>query len=554
MPTKRFNPVSIQLAMLVGLMTVPLASTGQSSATGTQGMVSSAHPIATEAGLTILRQGGNAFDAAIAIAATLNVVEPMMSGMGGYGTIVTYDVRQGEAQFLNCSAHIPFAVDSDVYRAPTPGYLDNRTGAKAVSTPGNVPAWAVMHNRYGAVEWESLFAPAIDAAKNGYEIDDRSARMIAFAWEEFPDHAQVIYGSDGSPLREGDTLIQKDLANSLSLIAQQGIGVIQDGELAVAIDKAMKEAGGFLALDDLKKAKGEWFDPISIDYRGYQVITASPPSTAFPSLIRLGLMSQFDNAALGHNSVEYLHRFAEVTKHGFWCRLKYAGDPDFTPPPLEMLLSETYWAEQIAKIDLDRASTFNPPDIETTSGMHTTHFVVADSQGNVVSATQTLGNLFGSRIMPEGTGIWLNNSLAYCTFEPPGNPMDAHAGHHKLSGDCPTIIMKDGKPWVAIGTPGGHTIGQTVAQMVMNLIDFGMDIQEAINAPRVSFVEPNGFAVESGVDEEVREQLEAMGHRLKIVGGLGNAHGLAIEYDDTGKPIRFTGAADPRGTGVAKGH
>ena len=195
---------------------------------------------------------------------------------------------------------------------------------------------------------------------------------------------------------------------------------------------------------------------------------------------------------------------------------------------------------------------FVPPAF--SGGNHTTHFVVADRWGNVVSATQTLGNPFGSRIMPEGTGIWLNNSLQYSTFEPPGNPMDALPGRRKLSGDCPTIIIKDGRPWAALGTPGGHTIGQTVPQMVMNLIDFRMDIAAAIAAPRVSFVEPDVLAVEEGIPEDVRAALAALGHHVRIVRALGNAHGLTIAYGPGGRPAHFRGAADPRGHGEARGY
>jgi gamma-glutamyltranspeptidase/glutathione hydrolase len=187
-------------------------------------------------------------------------------------------------------------------------------------------------------------------------------------------------------------------------------------------------------------------------------------------------------------------------------------------------------------------------------GKNTTHFVVADRWGNIVSATQTLGNSFGCRIMVEGTGIWLNNSLAYCTFEPKGNPMDAHAGHRKLSGDCPTIVFKNDKPWAALGTPGGHTIGQTVPQIVMNLIDFKMDIQKAIAAPRISFAEPDLILVENRIESLIQNVLKEKGHKIRVVRGLGNAHGLSIEYDSEGKPVRFLGAADIRGMGLAKGY
>ncbi|MFW6198836.1 MAG: gamma-glutamyltransferase, partial [Acidobacteriota bacterium] len=236
----------------------------------------------------------------------------------------------------------------------------------------------------------------------------------------------------------------------------------------------------------------------------------------------------------------------------YWARLRWAGDPAVQPPPLEVLLAAPYWEGVVAGIDPDHARPFEAP---TTFGAdaHTTHFVVADGEGNVVSATQTLGNSFGARIMPPGTGIWLNNSLAYSTFEPAGNPMDAFPGRHKLSGDVPLFVMRDGRVEVAIGTPGGHTIAQTVPQMVMNVIDFGMDIRAAISAPRIAFVEPDVLAVEEAVAPAVRRGLEELGHRVRTVGALGNAHGLAIEYGAAGVPVRFSGGADPRGEGEARG-
>jgi len=524
---------------------------GTVSASGTRGMVSSAHPLASQAGVEILRAGGNAFDAAVAVAAALNVVEPQNSGIGGYGTIVIYDAGKREARFLNPSGRIPFAVDSDAFRAPTPNYLENRRGAKAVSTPGNLHAWEAMSKTYGKLPWRDVLAPAIRLADEGFVLSDGGARTIAGAFDSFPPHARAIYGVNGRAPAAGDRLVQKDLAGSLRLIQAQGAPALYGGPLGKAIDAAMKQAGGFLAMKDLEADRAEWWKPISIPYRGYEVVSASPPANTFDYLVRLGMMSRFDVAALGHNTTAYLHRFAEVTKHGFWVRLRYAGDPDVNPPPLGMLLSEKYWAGQVQRIDLAHASTFTYPG---APDRHTTHFVVADQWGNVVSATQTLGNTFGSRIMPEGTGIWLNNSLAYCTFEPKGNPMDAHAGRRKLSGDCPTIVMRNGRPWVAIGTPGGHTIGQTVPQMVMNLIDFKMDIAQAIAAPRISFVEPDQLAVESGISETVRRELAAMGHKVQVTRGLANATGLTIEYDKSGRAVRFTGAADPRGQGRAIGY
>lgn len=521
---------------------------------GRAGLVTSAHPLATEAGLEILRAGGNAFDAAVAIAAALNVVEPPMSGLGGYGTILVYEARAKRIRFLNPSGRIPAATNSDAFRAPTPDYLENRRGAKAVSTPGNLHAWEAMSKEYGALPWARLFEPAIRLAGEGFVLDEGAADLLKSAFSSFPRHAQQIYGRDGQPLAAGARLVQADLARSFRVIAEQGAGALYGGALGEAIDQSMREAGGFLSITDLASDRAEWWDPIKIRYRGYDVYTASPPANSFDYLVRLGMMSRFNPKTLRHNSAAYLHRFAEVTKHGFWVRLRWAGDPEINPPPLDRLLSEPYWKEAVAKIDPTRASPFVPPTTFGTPDSHTTHFVVADRWGHVVSATQTLGNAYGSRIMPPGTGIWLNNSLAYCTFEPKGNPMDAHAGRRKLSGDCPTIIVKDGRVWAALGTPGGHTIGQTVPQMVLNLIDDHMDIARAVAAPRVSFVEPDVLAVEEGVPVAVRDELTRLGHNVRVVRALGNAHGLTIEYGRGGAPIRFLGAADPRGSGAAKGY
>jgi len=548
------NNAKLQVGLLFICLATSTSVSEEQPATGKSGMVSSAHALASQAGIDILRAGGNAFDAMVAVAAALNVVEPDMSGIGGYGTIMIYDAVKREAQFLNPSGRIPAGVNSDAFRAPTPNYEENRRGAKAVSTPGNAHAWEALWKAKGRLKWPQLLAPAITLAEDGFPIDRRLQESIASGWNSFPPQARAFYGRDGRALVEGDRLVQKDLACSLRLISEQGAKAIYGGPVGAAIDSAMKRRDGFLRLQDLLEHKTEWWAPILIRYRGYNVATASPPANSFDYLVRLGMMAQFDNVAAGHNSVAYLHRFAEATKHGFWVRLRYAGDPEVNPPPLSRLLSAAYWKEETAKIDPARAQPFVPPSALPEGDGHTTHFVVADQWGNVVSATQTLGNAFGARIMPEGTGIWLNNSLAYCTFEPKGNPMDAHAGRRKLSGDCPTIIMRDGIPWVAIGTPGGHTIGQTVPQMVMNLIDFKMDVLQAIAAARISFSEPDTLAVEEAIPEQVRQALAAMGHKIRVVRGIGNAHGLAIEYGADRKPVRFTGAADPRGAGKALGY
>ena len=515
------------------------------------GIVSSAHPIATEAGLEILARGGNAFDAAVAIASTLNVVEPMMSGMGGYGTIMVYSADTGSPYYLDASGKIPVGVDPDAYRAPTPNYMENRVGPKAVSTPGATHAWQAMHERFGALPWAGLLQPAITAAEEGYVLDERIAGYIGYAFEEFSEYSKSIYGRDGEPMVAGDRLVQADLGRTLRILADEGPKAIYGGSLGAAIDNAMHESGGFLAMTDLENHEAEWWTPLHLSYRGHDIYTPSAPAGAFPMLERLGMMDRAGAEKMGHNSLAYLHTFAEITKMAYWDRLAFSTDPDIGKPPYDRLFSGEYWQERVDTIDASTARDFDYTGIVSANSENTTHFVVADGDGNIVSATVTLGGLFGSKIMPEGTGFWLNNSLRYCTFEPAGNPMDAHPGRRKMSSDAPSIILKDGRPVAALGTPGGHTITQAVSQMIMNLLVHGMTIEAAISAPRIAFVEPNTLAMEETIPASIRDEMAAMGHDIEVR-NIGNANALAIEYLEDGT-VRFSAASDPRGAGLARG-
>lgn len=531
----------------------PLAA--KPAARGSRGMVAAAHPEAVAAGIAMLEAGGNAFDAAVAVAATLNVVEPMNSGIGGYGTTLIYSANEDKVLFLNSSGRLPAATRADDFRAPSPGWEENRRGAKAVSTPGNAPAWQLMHGRWGSVPWENLFGGAIAAAENGYVLTPNDAELIALAYGEFPPEAQAIYGRDGKSLGAGERLVQADLGATLRRLAAGGAAAIHEGEIGKAIGEEMARRGGFLTAADLAANRAELRPPIEIAYRGVRVLTAAPPATSYSALYRLGLMEKLDLGKLPHNGVEHLHRFAEVSKLGFAVRIAWAGDPGVAPPALDKLFAPEKFAADAAGLDLAKARAYVPPGSQNSAPaiQHTTHFVVADHLGNVVSATQTLGNLFGSRILVPGTGIWLNNSLAYATFEPAGNPMDAHAGRRKLSGDCPTFLFRGDRLWVALGTPGGHTIDQTVPQLVSNLLDFGHDLEKAVASPRIAFADPDGLLVEKSLPAEVRQGLADRGHQLREMRRIGNVHALAIEYGPDGKPASFTGAADPRVDGVAQG-
>ncbi|CAN5687838.1 gamma-glutamyltransferase [soil metagenome] len=534
-----------------------------SPAVGENGMVSSAHPLATEAGLEVLADGGNAFDAAVAVASSLGVVEPMMNGIGGSGATVIYDAESGETRYLGASSRVPETLDLSVFYPPTPGYVENRSGAASISTPGAVNDWEALWEEYGSLGWGRLLQPAIGYAEDGFVLNAENAGWISSEFYNFPAHAQEIYGSGGTPLQTGETLLQEDLGESLRLISERGAGAVYRGELGEAMASAAQRNGGFLTTDDLRRNSAEWKPTIGVDYRGQRVVTAPPPNTSWNSLTRLGVMSQFDSASLGHNSTAYLDLYAQITEQAYYERQEYAVDPEVEPTPLDMLLSESYWSEQAATIDPALAFSNGPPESASvelassrTAGQreHTTHFVVADREGNVVSMTQTLGNIFGSRVMPEGTGIWLNNSISYSRFDATDGSFKVFPGGYRLPGISPTLVMRDGKPRVALGTHGGYYITQTTPQMLMNLIDFDMDIQQAITAPRIAFMEPDSLAVDPSLPDSTFDELASLGYTPYVDEyGLGNAHGLGIEYDDSGEPVRFTGGADPRSDGVAVG-
>ncbi len=509
-----------------------------------QGSIASAHPLATRAGMDILARGGNAFDAAIAVAASLNVVEPMSSGIGGYGTILIYDAKSKLVRFLNPSGRFPVNTNSDLMREPTPGFMKNRVGSKSISTPGNVNAWASMHEKYGSINWQDLFQSAIILADQGFEVSESLSRVIGSAYKDFSPYTQSFYGNNGKPLENGELLIQSDLAKTFRLIAKEGATAFYNGEIAMLIDNEMKRVGSFLSIEDLISNEAEWYEPLIYRYRDFDVYTASLPANSFAAFVNLGLMNQIPGEKLEHNSADYLHLFAEMTKESYKARLLYSFDPEVKEAPLDSILSPEFLRDKIASFDLEKASEFELPF--SPDSRNTTHFVVMDKWGNIVSATQTLGNAFGSRIMVEGTGIWMNNSMAYSTFEPKGNPMDAFPGRHKLSGDCPVIIMKDNLPFAALGSPGGHTITQNVPQIIFNLIDFNMSMQDAIDAPKISFVEPDYILVDNTLSQDIIKSLEMKGHKI-LKGSIGNANGIRIIRDDEGNISGFETGVDSRG-------
>ena len=358
----------------------------------------------------------------------------------------------------------------------------------------------------------------------------------------------------------GDNLVQEDLGKTYELIALKGVDPFYRGEIAVLIDKKMKEIGSFLTIEDLRADVAEWWDPIKIHYKGYEVYTMGTPGNGFSALFALGVMGKFPLQELGHNSEGYLHVLTEVLKESSKVRLRNSGHIEERENIVNNILTDGNFSSIAKSINLTHASNFN--DHSAKDSLNTTHFVVVDRWGNMVSSTQTLGWGFGSKVIIEGTGIWMNSSMAFSTFEPKGNPMDVFPGKYKLSSNSPIIIMKEGRPWAALGTPGGHTIPQNVAQIIVNLIDFRMNMQEAIDSPKLAFfAEEDIVCTEKAIPELVVKSLKLKGHKigndninryLGQSGKVGNAMGIKIFHNKDG--MSFNVGVDKRKDGWSTTH
>jgi gamma-glutamyltranspeptidase/glutathione hydrolase len=525
------------------------------------GAVATAHPLATKAGLEILEKGGNAFDAAVAISATLNVVEPAMSGLGGYGSTLIYDAKSKKISYLNGSGRFPLKANADLMRAPTLDYEKNRKGPKSISTPGNLNSWKTMHSSYGILPWNTLFDSSIKYARDEFLISPWIAFCIESSFDQFSEYSKSFYGINGRPLKEGELLVQKDLAKTYELIAREGAAPFYQGELGKRIHKQIQALGGFLSLDDLKTDVAEWWDPMKVNYNGYDIYTIGTPGNGFSALFSLGVLEQFNLANMKHNSSEYLHLLIEVLKKSSEVRLTHSGSVEERENIVNNILNKDNFVKVARNINLDKASEFNING--SKEGLNTTHFVVVDKWGNIVSSTQTLGLRFGSKVMIEGTGVWMNNSMAFSEFEPKGNPMDVFPGKYKLSSNSPTIIMKSSKPWAVLGTPGGHTIPQNVAQIILNLIVYEMDMQKAIDSPKTAFFDDAKVVLtENGIKELIVSELRQKGHNidsdnivsyLGLGGNIGNAMGVKIIQDNKGN-MNYDVGIDKRRDGWSTTH
>jgi gamma-glutamyltranspeptidase/glutathione hydrolase len=522
-------------------------------ASGSRGMVVSNHPLASAAGAEMLAAGGNAIDAAIATLFTLTVVEPMMVGIIG-GGMAHIRLSDGSHRFIDGQSTVPAAVQPDTYRSK-PGSAhdvfdtvdnENLNGPKAVAVPGSLKAWCETLRRFGTMSLADVMQPAIRHASRGYLVTPYLHECISESANEMLKDKPIsaIFLPNGTPLKAGARVVQSEYAETLGYIAEHGEAALYQGPLGDILVDYMKTHGGFIAKQDLTSYNTVERSPIPADYRGWQILGPPPPAASGVHIAQmLNILEGYDIKASGFGTAETIHLLAEVLKIAFADRAAASGDPDYVNVPVERLTSKAYADERRGLIDPSRAQKWGA-GVEQLEGAHTTHMTAADAFGNVVATTQTINNLFGAKILVPGLGTVPNNYMNL--FDPrPGHALSLSPGKRVTTSMSPVMALRDGKLVYALGLPGGKRIFPSAMQALINLIDHGMSLQEAVEAPRV-WTEGNALEVERAVPERVRAKLASMGHEVvemaTVAGGMN-----AIQFHDDGS---LTGAACWRADGT----
>jgi gamma-glutamyltranspeptidase/glutathione hydrolase len=528
------------------------------------GMVVAQEKIAAQFGADILRQGGNAVDAAVATGFALAVTYPRAGNIGGGGFMVIHSAERNEDVAIDYRETAPSAATRDMYLGADgkPDADKSRNSALGIGVPGTVAGLALALEKYGSGNFTlaQIVKPAIELARNGFIVTDDVADTLPDMYRRmarWTNSVKAFSRTDGAPLRDGDRLTQPDLAATLSVIAEQGPRGFYEGPVAEKLAKAVTAAGGIMTADDLKSYQAVIRAPVRGTYRGYDIVSMPLPSSGGTVLVEtLNILEGFPMADMPQGSVSSLHVMIEAMKRAYADRARYLGDPAFVNAPTQVLLTRDYAAEQRASIDPARATP--AADVlkiaPQREGSNTTHYSVVDSRGNAVSNTYTLNFPYGVGLVAEGTGVLLNNELDDFTAAPGASNafglvgFEANLpgpGKRPLSSMSPTIVLKDGKPVLVTGTPGGSRIISAVLQVVVNVLDYKMDVAAAVAAPRVHHQwMPDEVRVERGFPQETLDALKARGHRVIEPLGQTSANSIAVT------PNGLLGAPDPRTRGA----
>ena len=506
---------------------------------GKNGMVASEQGLATQVGLDILKQGGNAIDAAVAVGFALAVVLPNAGNIGGGGFMVLHDDKTGKDVAIDFREIAPAKASRDMYLDNQGNVIDGKSlfTHDASGVPGTVAGMEYALKKWGTMPLSKVLEPAIKLADKGFIVSDVLAQTLKEEKSTLGkwSASKAIFFKNGEPLKSGDLLVQKDLAKSLRLIAKQGAKAFYQGEIATKIAKEMQSHGGTMTLEDLKAYKVVERQPIIGDYRGYKVVTMPPPSSGGVHLIEiLNMLEHYPIKEDGVNSAKNIHHMAESMKLAYADRSEYLGDPDFVKIPVTGLTSKAYANELVKTIDDNKArlsSNIKPGKPQPYESDQTTHFSVMDKAGNAAAVTYTLNLNFGSGIVVEGTGILLNNEMDDFSVKPGvpnafglvgGTANAIEAKKRPLSSMTPTIVMKNNKPWLVTGSPGGARIITTVLQSVVNTIDHEMNPAEAIITPRVHHQWlPDELRVEEGISPDTIKLLQDKGHKVVTKAPMG---------------------------------
>src|SRR5665647_634055 len=510
------------------------------------GMIATSQPLAAAAGLQVLMKGGNAVDAAVATSAVLGVVEPFATSIGGDAFAIYWDGKKKELVGLNGSGRSASRIDSEKFKEQGLTKLPI-TGVHTITVPGAIDSWSVMLKQYGTMSLKELLQPAINYAREGFPVSE----IIAEQWKMNvgaleTEEAKRVFLIDGKPPKAGDIFKNPDLANSLELIAEKGRDVFYEGELAETMCNSMEKLGGLLTVEDFKNHTSDWVDPISTNYKGYDVYELPPNGQGAMVLEMLNILEGYDMKSLGHNSADYMHLIVEAKKAAFSDRSKYIADPTFAELSTKKLISKEYAEERRKIIDMNRATAMEDWDLKSSN---TVYLTVADQYGNMISFITSIYWEFASGVVPEGTGIIMQNR---------GTLFSLEKGHFNYLEPCkrplhtiiPSFVMKDGKPWFSFGVMGGDMQPQGHVQVLLNMIEFGMNVQEAGEAARVCHT-ADGVAVEQDIPWQERLRLIEKGHFvISAYDVFGGYQGILVD-PSTGA---FAGGTDDRKDGCVMGY
>lgn len=530
---------------------------GGRDAQGQNGVVSTGRAEATQIGVDVLKAGGNAVDAAVAIGFALGVCEQQSSGIGGGGFMMVRFAKTGEIKFLDFRDESAAAASLDMWTVDENGKVagdENKIGAKAVAVPGEVKGMLYALDNYGTMSREEVMAPAIQLAEEGFTVSDITSRDIKDAYGtiiRFPATEKLYLDENGFPYEPGDTIRNPDLAATLRTIAAEGENAFYTGDIAQKIVDAVQAEGGCLTMEDMANYEIHVGEPVHGTYRGYDVYSSNLPSSGGSIILEiLNILENFDVGGMDPESPEYFHLLSEAFKLGFADRTKYMGDPAYVDVPVSGITNKDYAAQLAASIDPEHSQTYDAGDPWPFESESTTHYSIMDAEGNMVAVTKTVDATFASGLVAEGTGILLNDTLFDFSVDPE-SPNVVAGSKRPLSSMSPTLILKDGQPFMSLGAPGTTRIITGVAQVISKVIDHGMDIQDAIDAVRMHD-DFGTLILEDRVSQETKDKLTAMGHELNT-GEVWFTFPCVQACMRTEDGI-LRGAADPRRDGLAMGY